>query len=528
MKRLSKVMAALLAVTVSAGATGSIAYANSRNEKGAEQAPESEKKTAYADRKDNGERASKDETVYVLCNNDSSVKKVVVSDWLKNSPALASLSDVSDLSDIINVKGDEALSISGAHLNWEADGDDIYYKGYSDKALPVDVTMDYFLDGKKVEPASIKGKSGHLVIRWTYKNKQKVTKLVNGKEKELYVPFMVASAAVLSTDSFLNVEVTNGKILSDGEKLIAVGMAFPGLRDSIDLSGFDGIDVDIPDSFEISADVRNFEMNTSVTVVSNEIFSKLDVDGAVDLNELRAKVKELSDGAEKLENGTASLYDGIKQLGGGTGNLTAGIDRLLSGSLELKNGAAELDDGAKKLSDGAKTLSDSSGKFEEGLCSAKEGSAKLADGLGQVSGGAAQLSDGLGGAKSGSEALVEGLGKLSAGAEALSGGIDDAKKGSDALEAGFAQVNEGAAALKTGADTLTCGVGALADGSKQVKDGSAQISTGAAAISEGASKLSESVGQVSAGIGSAKSGADALAEGITSAKTGADSLTAGA
>ena len=116
MKRLSKVMAALLAVTVSAGATGSIAYANSRNEKGAEQAPESEKKTAYADRKDNGERASKDETVYVLCNNDSSVKNVVVSDWLKNSPALASLSDVSDLSDIINVKGDEALSISGAHL----------------------------------------------------------------------------------------------------------------------------------------------------------------------------------------------------------------------------------------------------------------------------------------------------------------------------------------------------------------------------------------------------------------------------
>ena len=69
--------------------------------------------------------------------------------------------------------------------------------------------MDYFLDGKKVEPASIKGKSGHLVIRWTYKNKQKVSKLVNGKEKELYVPFMAASAAVLSTDSFLNVEVTN-------------------------------------------------------------------------------------------------------------------------------------------------------------------------------------------------------------------------------------------------------------------------------------------------------------------------------
>ena len=297
MKRLSKVMAALTAIAVSAGATGSIAYANSRSVNAPAEAPKSEKKAAETERKDNGEQAFKDETVYVLCNSDSSVKNVVVSDWLKNSPALSSLYDISDLSDIVNVKGDEIFDEDGNSLRWSADGDDIYYKGYSDKELPVDVTMEYFLDGKKVTPESIKGKSGHLVIRWTYKNRQKVTKLVNGKNKDIYVPFMAASAAVLSTDDYLNVEVTNGKILSDGEKLIAVGMAFPGLRDSLDLSGLEGIDVDIPDSFEISADVKNFEMNTSVTVVSNEIFSKLDVDDTVDLDSLKAKVKELSDGA---------------------------------------------------------------------------------------------------------------------------------------------------------------------------------------------------------------------------------------
>ena len=110
--------------------------------------------------------------------------------------------------------------------------------------------------------------------------------------------------------------MTNGKILSDGEKLIVVGMAFPGLQDSLDFGGLDSIDVNIPDSFEISADVKNFEMNTSVTVVSNEIFSKLDVDDSISLDSLKAKVRELSDGAEKLSNGTASLYDGIKQLNG--------------------------------------------------------------------------------------------------------------------------------------------------------------------------------------------------------------------
>ena len=80
MKRLSKIMAALLAVTVSAGATGSIAYANSRSGNAPAEAPESEKKAAETARKNNGEQAYKDETVYVLCNSDSSVKNVVVSD----------------------------------------------------------------------------------------------------------------------------------------------------------------------------------------------------------------------------------------------------------------------------------------------------------------------------------------------------------------------------------------------------------------------------------------------------------------
>ena len=217
---------------------------------------------------------------------------------------------------------------------------------------------------------------------------------VNGTEKELYVPFMAASAAMLDADNCVNVEVKNGKVISDGDRLIVVGMAFPGLSENLDISKIEGVDIDIPDSFELSADVKDFELNTSVTVVSNEIFSELDVENAVDLDSFKSKIKELSDGAEKLSNGTASLYDGIKKLSNGTGDLTSGIDKLLAGSQELKNGATELDNGAKKLADGAKTLSDSTGKFSSGLGSAKDGSAKLVDGLGQVSDGASQLSDG--------------------------------------------------------------------------------------------------------------------------------------
>ena len=142
MKTYNKIIAGALAVLFSAGATGSIAYANNSGDK---KIVETDKEEAGADseesRKSNGKSAFKDETVYVLCNSDSSVKNVVVSDWLKNAPALSDLADISSLSNIENVKGWEDFTADGEKLKWSADGNDIYYKGTSDKELPVGVTI---------------------------------------------------------------------------------------------------------------------------------------------------------------------------------------------------------------------------------------------------------------------------------------------------------------------------------------------------------------------------------------------------
>ena len=103
MKDYKRIAAAVLAVAVSAAATGSIAYAKNNDKSAAvTSASGSDKKsdTSSAEIKAADGAAYKDETVYVLCNSDSSVKDVVVSDWLNNTPALDSLSDISDLTDI--------------------------------------------------------------------------------------------------------------------------------------------------------------------------------------------------------------------------------------------------------------------------------------------------------------------------------------------------------------------------------------------------------------------------------------------
>ena len=515
MKNYKKMIAGAIAIAISAGATTTLAFAKTND--GSEPADSETAATAATDiassRTEVDKTPYKDETVYVLCKNASHIKNVIVSDWLQNPPALSILEDVTSLKDIENVKGDEEFTSVSDSIEWAANGKDIYYKGTTDKELPVDVTMKYFLDGKEVTPDSIIGKSGHLVIRWEYNNKTSVMKNVNGKNKEFKVPFIAASAALLNNEKFLNATISSGKVISDGNRLIVVGLAFPGLNQCLGLDAMDDIDIELPENVEFSADVVDFEMSNTVTAVSNELFSRLDFEEDFNLGNLKEKLTELSDGAKQLCDGTLELYNGINTLAEKSTGLTDGIAKLDAGALELKNGADSLSSGAAALSKGAKTVSDSTAQLRDGIKSAKNGSAKLSNGASQLKEGAASLSSGV-------DKLVEG-------GKALSTGIDAAKKGSEQLVSGLSEADKGSDKLVAGAKQFSNGASQLSAGSEKVKSGSAALADGAEKLNKGAETLSTSAGQLSAGIGSAKSGADALSTGIDSAKSGAGTLKSG-
>ncbi len=64
-------------------------------------------------------------------------------------------------------------------------------------------------------------------------------------------------------------QVTNGKVISNGSRNIVLGIAMPGLKESLKLkeSDFDK-DISIPDYVEVTADVENFELDMTMTVVT--------------------------------------------------------------------------------------------------------------------------------------------------------------------------------------------------------------------------------------------------------------------
>lgn len=295
--------------------------------------------------------AVKDETVYVLAGADGSVQKIIVSDWLKNTIGAQQISDSTTLTDVENVKGDESYAAG----SWEAQGNDIYYQGNSNKELPVSMAVTYKLDGKEISPQELLGKSGKVTIRFDYTNNSYETVEVSGKQEKIYVPFVMLTGMLLDNEVFRNVEVTNGKLINDGDRSVVVGMAFPSLQENL---AIDKEQFEIPEFVEITADVNEFTFGMTITVATNEPFSKLNVDTLGDTADIDSSMKEMTDAMDQLLDGSAQLYDGLETLLEKAGELSGGVEQLAAGSQELKNGCDTLNSGAGDLQNGAQQLSD--------------------------------------------------------------------------------------------------------------------------------------------------------------------------
>ena len=337
---------ALCAVLCLSGVITVLALAGDKNE-------DTQKEMPILSAENEDAEIAKDETVYVLAASDGSVKKIIVSDWLKNTLSSSTLTDNTGLSGIENVKGDETYSISGNAKVWDAQGNDIYYQGNIEKELPVGMTVTYTLDGKNISAEDIAGKSGKASIRFDYDNRQYETAEIDGKDEKIYVPFAMLTGMLLDNDHFRNVEVTNGKIINDGDRTAVIGIALPGLQANL---GISKSIVDIPDYVEITADVSDFSFGMTVTIATNEIFNGIDTSKLNIIDGLTYSISQLSDGMNSLLDGSSALYGGLCTLLEKSDELVAGINQLADGAKALKDGALAAEDGADKLKAGASEL----------------------------------------------------------------------------------------------------------------------------------------------------------------------------
>ena len=274
------------------------------------------------------ESAAKDETVYILSDAQGQARRIIVSDWLKNPDKLDELTDATRLSNLTVVEGSATFERDGDRLTWDADGKDVYYQGDSDEELPLTLQITYLVDGEEVPAADMAGKSGRVTIRFSYTP-------ADGQKAQ----FAVLYAALLDSDRFTNVEVTNGAVINDGDRLVALGAALPGLKARLDVEDKDG---KLPETVEITADVENFALPLTVTAATTEWSSLLkDVDLSLadaadgDMDQLTDAMTQLLDGGRQLSEGASALNDGVGQVAGGLSTLSENSETLNAGALQV-------------------------------------------------------------------------------------------------------------------------------------------------------------------------------------------------
>ena len=313
---------------------------------------------------------SKSETVYAVMNGDGSIKSTTVSEHLYSASGLANVTDKTTLTDIQNTESDAEFTQNGEELVWNTNDTDVYYKGNTDKALPIDVKVTYALDGQEAALEDIVGKSGHLTVTVNLKNNETGTVNVNGKDRTIVTPLITAVGVILGGDAS-NVTAEHGMIESAAKSSVAAFVTLPGVKDS--LSGLlpdevNSIEDYLQDTVTVEADVEDFTC-PQVMVACATSTAALGTSNVFDLS----SINDLTDGINQLNDAMSQLMDGASQLVDGTSQLAGGVLALLDGANTLNNGAAALDDGLGQLTNGLDTLSANNAALNAGAQQVADG-----------------------------------------------------------------------------------------------------------------------------------------------------------
>ena len=313
---------------------------------------------------------SKSETVYAVMNGDGSIKSTTVSEHLYSASGLANVTDKTTLTDIQNTESDAEFTQNGEELVWNTNDTDVYYKGNTDKALPIDVKVTYALDGQEAALEDIIGKSGHLTVTVNLKNNETGTVNVNGTDRTIVTPLITAVGVILGGDAS-NVTAEHGMIESAAKSSVAAFVTLPGVKDS--LSGLlpdevNSIEDYLQDTVTVEADVEDFTC-PQVMVACATSTAALGTSNVFDLS----SINDLTDGINQLNDAMSQLMDGASQLVDGTSQLAGGVLALLDGANTLNNGAAALDDGLGQLTNGLDTLSANNAALNAGAQQVADG-----------------------------------------------------------------------------------------------------------------------------------------------------------
>ena len=527
---------------------------------------------------------TKDETVYSKLDASGSNYKTIVSTHIENTENEELIKDLSDLLNVKNTSGDETFTQDGSTFTWNANKNDIYYQGESQKDLPIECKVKYELDGKELSANEIAGKSGKVKITLQYTNKEERTVTVNGKKVKMYVPFVVVAGTIVKNENNQNITISNGKVINDGTKTTVIGMAMPGLQESL---GVSANEVEIPSNIEITMDATDFETNGIFSYVTPKVLEEEDINAFdkldeiyAQLNTLQSSMNQIQEGANTLKDGAETyseksqefnnamnqVSEGVSSVNSNYSQIDTGITTINQGSTSLKNGAEQLNAGIGELSSQLTSMPDSiealyagstqvlnglndtqaNGKTTPGLVTgvntiveslqtSNEGLNKALENLSATSQGTIKaltannktlkaIQQALGAteeAKAANKTMIENLEKQIKANEEIIAKYNQYKVGADTQKQELAKK---VSSSKESLTTVTKGMTTLRNAMTQVNAGLGQLNTASKKLPDALNQLSAGSKSLVSGTKTLSAGANKLSKGSTALKSGIQTL----
>ena len=307
---------------------------------------------------------TKDETVFSKTDNSGKSYKTIVSAHLKNTDEQELLNDMTNLFDIKNTNGEETFSQNDEAIIWNSNGKDIYYQGESKENLPIDMKISYKLDDKDISSDEIIGKSGKVTVNIQYTNNEKHTVIVNGKRTIMYTLFMVAAGTIINNSNNSNIEISSGKVVNKNDKSVALGICFPGMNESLNISKDK---LDLPSNIEITMDSTNFELGSIITVASPKVFEDENLEIFDKLDSLYDNVNTIKSSSNQIEEGAKTLADGTQEYSAKSKEFNDYMNSLSNGANNLDENYTLIDDGVTGLTAGTANLANVTAALKDGV-----------------------------------------------------------------------------------------------------------------------------------------------------------------
>jgi len=487
-----------------------------------------------------GKLASKDEVVYATLNAAGDLEEIYVVNTLDVVQA-GEILDYGNYRSIKNLTDLSELAKEGQTVRMQAPEGKFYYQGNmsEDTELPWNLAVSYFLDGKKVSPAELAGKSGHLKIS--------IETSANTDVDPVFYENYLLQISLQLQNKYENIEATGGM------------MANAGKNKQISFTVMPGQDED----FSVDADVEDFEFN-GIEIAA--VPSTLPIDTAK-MDNMTDDMGKLSDAIRDVNNGVNELEEGVIQLNKGASSLKDGSAQYRNGMNDIKGASGKIVAGSNAIGGALKTISTSLAADSDGVDLTKLG--ELPAGLTQLANGLAETAKGITALREGyeqaytaldgaialipaqqvTEEEIAGLYASGANTDVLDRLVafytagQKIKETYSVTKKAFAAVeptlNETTSALQQMSGSLTStanelssslsemdmsGLGELQKGIATLAANYEEFHSGLVGYTEGVNKLSDSYNKIHAGIAGLSSGTGELANGVGELHKGTNQL----